>query len=210
MRLLGFVLYLCAVILRYADVHGFKATLGRVYRENEGGLQDEVPACLTECLIAAEDKRFYRHRGIDFYSLARAVYRRATAGERIGGVSTLEQQFVRVLTGRREYSLGRKARELILSTTVESVVPKADIPRLYMVVAYFGWSMNGIHQACRRQGWRLDELSLVQAASLVARLKYPEPEKPSLEQMIKINGRQEYILRELNNRGRETYGTDNV
>jgi membrane peptidoglycan carboxypeptidase len=149
---------------------------------------------LQRALIAAEDWRFFSHGGVDFRALARAAYRNAALRVREGG-STIEQQLVRQITGRRERTVARKVREILIACLVERVIPKIDIPGVYLSVAHFGWQMTGLHQACRRLGVDSAAPTYREAASLMARLKYPEPRIASSDRSLQIVRRVEYILR---------------
>ncbi len=163
---------------------------GRYCRE----LRSQVPSMLVRALLAAEDHRFYRHGGIDLFAVARALWC-FWVRHTIAGGSTIEQQLVRTLTGRYERHIGRKLREMLLACVVSRVVPKAEIPGVYLSVAYFGWQMNGVKQASRRLGFELAHVTPRQAASLVARLKYPEPSEQSWKRRQQIETRTDYILK---------------
>lgn len=64
-----------------------------------------------------------------------------------------------------------------------------------MSVAYFGHGMTGIHAACRRKGFELESCQELQAAEIIARLKYPEPNKACEVKKHKIQKRAAYILK---------------
>jgi membrane peptidoglycan carboxypeptidase len=152
------------------------------------------PSWLVQALlISAEDHRFFYHAGIDFVAVCRAVYRNILLGRK-EGASTIEMQLVRVLTGRYERTLSRKLREAALATLLTTVVPKSDLPALYIQAAYYGWRMNGFMAACRRMNLDPSVMTLWQAASLIARLKYPEPRYAPATRMQQINVRCGYIL----------------
>ena len=80
-----------------------------------------IDPLLVAALIAAEDRRFFRHAGIDFGRTLRAALG-WFLGRRSGGGSTVEQQLVRVLTGRMERTLGRKLREILAAAGVGRVL----------------------------------------------------------------------------------------
>ena len=121
-------------------------------------------------------------------------------GKREGG-STIAMQLVRVITGRYEKTLGRKFAEIVLAVGLTRLVHSADLPRLYLVVAYFGWRMNGLAQAAQRLGINPSGISQVEAANIVARLKYPEPHMPDERRLERIKARAAYIL------GRANFGS---
>lgn len=139
-------------------------------------------------LISGEDHRFFRHYGVDFIAIARALWRRIVWGQR-EGASTIEMQTVRILTGRYERTLRRKLKEILLATLISRVIPKDELPAIHLRIAYFGWKMNGFKQACQRLTVSPSAMPLHQAAALVARLKYPEPRVPSPERVQDISNR---------------------
>jgi membrane peptidoglycan carboxypeptidase len=148
---------------------------------------------LIQVLVGAEDRRFYKHGAIDLIAVARVLWKFLTQ-RKVGGASTLEQQFVRTVTARYEKTFRRKLREILLATLVDTVIPKEDLPGLYLSVAYFGWRMNGIKEACNRLNVSLECMTLEQAASIVARLKYPEPRMASITRIQQIKTRTRYIV----------------
>lgn len=157
-------------------------------------LKHLIPPVLPAMLIIAEDRRFYRHHGLDPIAIGRAAYCLA-ARRQVTGASTIEQQLIRTVTRRYERNARRKIREILLACSVEKVIPKRDIPGVYLSVAYFGWQMTGIQQACRRLGIELAKMTPVQAASIVARLKYPEQEVMTPRRAQQITRRTAYLLR---------------
>lgn len=152
-----------------------------------------ISPALVTMLIAAEDHRFGRHLGVDFVSICRAAWRTIFCGRR-EGASTIAMQLVRVLTGRYERTLRRKLLEMYLAWRMTRYIKQTDIPKLYLFVAYFGWRMNGLVQASRRLNIDLLAVTDLEAASIVARLKYPEPKKYDQTRHGKIQARAMYIL----------------
>jgi penicillin-binding protein 1A len=181
-----------AVLFRnqWRDLRANLLTLHELYVES---LASRIPPILIQALVAAEDRRFYTHGAIDPVAIIRAISRFLTQ-RRIEGASTIEQQFVRTVTARYEKTLRRKLREILLATLVKTVIPKEDLPGVYLSVAYFGWRMNGIKQACNRLNVSLEQMTLEQATSIVARLKYPEPRVASTTRTEQIVTRSRYIL----------------
>lgn len=146
---------------------------------------------LIHALVAAEDRRFFLHFGVDSKGLARALILIFTR-EKIQGASTITQQMVRVITKDYRYSVRRKFKEMCLACVVDKWIPKRTQALIYLGIAYFGWRMNGVTQACQRL--RLaSPLSPSTAASLVARLRYPQPRETTLEYLEKLNRRARYI-----------------
>jgi len=184
---------LLAERLLHEECASLRSTLRAEFRKYSSELRARLPATLVQCLIVAEDHRFYLHGGLDPIAIGRCLIE-APFGRRMAGASTVEQQLVRTLTKRYERSLRRKLREILLASTVSTVIAKADVPGLYLSVAYMGWQMNGIKEACHRFGIALEEMTPRQAASLVARLKYPQPRECSIQRSQQIAGRANHIL----------------
>jgi membrane peptidoglycan carboxypeptidase len=155
-----------------------------------------VSSSLVDALIIAEDRRFYKHAGIDARAIFRAIWSTLFRG-RLQGASTIEQQLVRTITSRYELSLTRKIREFLLSLMVASVYTKQQIAQTYLSLAYFGWQMNGIDQACNRLKYDPHNLTVYQAANVIARIRYPEPEVASQNRKTQIQNRTRFILRKL-------------
>ncbi|MCA9242239.1 MAG: transglycosylase domain-containing protein, partial [Planctomycetales bacterium] len=124
-------------------------------------------------------------------AIVRAAIRTLT-GHREGG-STIAQQLARTLTGRFERSLVRKVKEIRLAIRITKIYEREHIPAYYLSVAYYGWRMNGLSEACRRS--EVDgEMSEENAAGIVARLKYPEPREPSSCRSAQIQRRTRHVI----------------
>lgn len=160
--------------------------------KNESDKLTISPKLIT-MLIIAEDHRFEKHCGVDLVSILRATWRTIFCG-RTEGASTIAMQLVRVLTGRYERTLKRKIQEMYLATQLTKYMNKSDLPKLYLFVAYFGWRMNGITQLSNRLKIDLLKVTDMEAAGIIARLKYPEPQKHDHIRIKKIQKRAEYIL----------------
>lgn len=151
------------------------------------------PNKTIEMLVAGEDHRFYSHPGVDLIAIGRAIWKRYRFSV-IEGASTIEQQLVRVLTGNYERKFKRKFKEIMLATLLSEIASKETLAKIYLTVAYYGWKMNGYKQACIRLNLNPENINKKQAASLVARLKYPEPKEPSLKKSTKISIRTLHII----------------
>lgn len=140
---------------------------------------DEADLCfdpiLFRALIAAEDRRFLFHCGIDPISIGRAAMR-WLFWRRLEGASTLEAQFVRTVSGRREISLRRKLREAAIASAISLLKSKRRIAMAYLEIAYFGFEERGIKFAASALAIDLGKLNVSDACDLVARLKRPSSE----------------------------------
>jgi membrane peptidoglycan carboxypeptidase len=190
MKLFGTLL---AFIGRVLLPHSARQLNSTIRRTNAHRAMRRSPPTLVAALVAGEDHRFYRHKGVDPIAIASALFRLVVRGK-LSGASTIEQQLVRVLTDERERTLRRKLKEILLAAYTSNNYSKSDIAEMYLGVAYFGWGMNGAEEACRYLSIPLPEASRRQAASLIARLKYPQPYALTAERQFLIARRTEHIL----------------
>jgi hypothetical protein len=154
---------------------------------------------IVAAMVIAEDRRFYSHGGTDPVGMCRALFK-TIFKRKIEGGSTIEQQLVRLLTADHRKSLRRKFKEIALATRVHRVLRKEQISVAYVASAYYGWRMNGIKQAARRLSVNLSDPTPEEAAQLVARIRYPEPRRPSARTSMLIAKRQAWIAREIHAR----------
>src|SRR5262245_13808169 len=104
----------------------------------------EIPVHVRNAFIAAEDKRFLQHRGIDERALIRAFIGNLTQSGRPQGGSTITQQLVKNLLVGDDLSYERKMREMIVAARVERVLSKDEILELYLNSVFLGRGSWGI------------------------------------------------------------------
>jgi hypothetical protein len=127
---------------------------------------------VTKAVIAAEDSRFFCHRGVDLFAMARAAYK--TALGRLQGGSTLVQQLIRRILGWYEVTSERKFFELLLAVRLAEGWPSRLLLWAHLQSAYFGhfaYGIDGVAEALYSRP--AQDLSLSQAAVVAASLKYP-------------------------------------
>ena len=130
-----------------------------------------------------EDRRFYQHAGFDLRCIPR-VLRQVVTFKRIGGVSTIEQQLVRTILSRRERTIRRKSREVLLAWILSHRKPKRAILRTYLATAYFGYKLRGCDEASQLIfGRPAGELNSEQAAVIASMLVYPLPKSVKLSDL---------------------------
>jgi membrane peptidoglycan carboxypeptidase len=151
------------------------------------------PIIAQQLLISGEDHRHAIHPGFDPIAISRAIWRRLTSN-RIEGASTIEQQIVRVITGNYQRTVRRKVKEIVLAFFVAQSFPKSILPSIYLSIAYYGWRMNGFSRACARLGMLTNSLTIIEAANLVARLKYPEAQVAPDTRKNQIARRTKHLL----------------
>ncbi len=92
---------------------------------------DRMPRLLKQAVLAVEDTRFHEHGGVDPKGMARAALSMLTGGRR-QGASTITQQLVRTMLLTHEFSVERKAKEIVLALKVEDALPKDRILEIYL------------------------------------------------------------------------------
>src|SRR5499426_3881122 len=134
----------------------------------------DIPEHVQEAFIAAEDKRFYQHKGIDERGLIRAFIGNLASSGRPQGGSTITQQIVKNLLVGEDLTYERKIREMIVASRVEQTLSKAEILELYLNSVYLGRSSWGIELAARSYfGKPAKELTVEEGALLAGLTKGP-------------------------------------
>jgi len=157
---------------------------------------DDIPEQFIKALLAAEDDRFFRHRGVDFTGLMRAVSELALTGEKGSGGSTLTMQVARNYFLSLERTFMRKFNEILLAVKIERALEKEEIFELYFNRVFLGHRSYGFEAAAQvYYGTTIGELSLAQHAMLAGIPKAPSRNNPisgpqgSLERRNWILGR---------------------
>jgi penicillin-binding protein 1C len=173
-RITAFVVILLAVtwlVMRFSPYPELKTFLARpcsvrYYDRNglllqitplAGGLRREkpetIPAELKDVFVFAEDRRFYRHFGVDALALCRAFVQNARSGRKVSGASTITMQLARLIAdeaqGTRNQGLGRKVAEAINALRLETRLSKNEILELYLNSLPFGFNTEGVTSAAR-------------------------------------------------------------
>ena len=149
---------------------------------------------LEKLLISGEDHRFHYHIGFDIIAMIRACRNRIIKNK-FEGASTINQQIVRVITNKYEKTLKRKIKEILLATTLCEIVPRKNIPSIYLFIAYYGNNMFCLEDVLKkREVAESDTLSDDLAAEIVAMIKYPIIEKGNQKRITQIELRKRHLL----------------
>jgi len=151
-------------------------TLAEIYEENREVVQiEDIPKDLQNATVAIEDERFFRHLGVDFRGIARALYQNLRTGRVVQGGSTITQQLARNIYLTREKRLSRKLQEIVLALQLERNYSKQQILEHYLNQVYYGSGAYGVQTASRVYfDKNVKDLTLAECA-LLAGL----PQKPS-------------------------------
>jgi penicillin-binding protein 1A len=148
-----------------------------VFEENQRRVwvgRAEIPEHVQNAFLAAEDRRFYQHKGIDERGLIRAFIGNLARSGRVQGGSTISQQIVKNLLVGEDLTYERKIREMIVASRVEHALSKAEILELYLNSIYLGRNSWGIEMAARSYfGKPATELTLEEGALLAGLTKGP-------------------------------------
>ena len=134
----------------------------------------DIPDSVQKAFIAAEDRRFFQHHGVDERGIIRAFIGNLAEPGRPQGGSTITQQVVKNLLVGEDVTYERKIREMIVASRVESTLSKQEILELYLNSAYLGRGSWGVEMAARSYfGKSAKTLSLGEGAMLAGLLKGP-------------------------------------
>lgn len=144
--------------------------------------EDKIPERVKQAFIAAEDKHFYSHPGIDFMGITRAVltnFKNYAQGKRLVGASTITQQVAKNFLLSSERSLTRKIKEAVLAYRISKAFSKEHVLELYLNEIYLGNRAYGVAAAALNYfGKALSELTLEETAYLAALPKGPNNYNP--------------------------------
>jgi penicillin-binding protein 1A len=136
---------------------------------------DQVPQVVIDAVLAAEDREFFTHGGVDPWGTARALVSDLRDEGSTQGGSTITQQYVKNVYLSSERTFSRKIKEAVLSIKLEQQLTKQQILERYLNTVYFGRGAYGIGAAVRTYfGHDLSKITLPEAAYLAGLIRSPE------------------------------------
>jgi membrane peptidoglycan carboxypeptidase len=111
---------------------------------------DDVPSIFVNAIISVEDKRFYSHRGVDLFSITRAVFTDLKTHDLTEGGSTITQQIAKNLYFTQEKHFTRKIAEVFVASDIEKQYSKDQILEIYINTNFYGSGYYGIYDASMR------------------------------------------------------------
>jgi penicillin-binding protein 1A len=165
----------------------------------------DIPKNLQQAVIAAEDDEFYKHRGVNFVSTARAAFRNVLMGKR-EGASTITQQTVKNLYGRPVTNLKAKFDEAINAFKMERKYSKDEILEFYLNQFHVTGNGRGVGVAAKYYfDKEVHELTLTEAAFIAGSVKGPERYNPFTKRAVPAQQRakadakvrKNYVLRRM-------------
>lgn len=158
-----------------------KVLLARLSTENREPVSiDRIPPVMQHAIIDIEDSRFYRHSGVDFRGIVRALWMNLRGGDIRGqGGSTLTQQLAREVYLNKSKTLSRKIKEALLAVQIERSWTKQQILETYLNQYYFGSGAYGVQSAARVYFDKdVKDLTLPEAAMIAGLAQAPSALSP--------------------------------
>jgi 1A family penicillin-binding protein len=152
------------------------------WRGDQQGLTraDAVSPYLVDAVVATEDRRFFRHFGLDLRGLARAAVVNWRAGDTVQGGSSITQQVAKLIFFDNERTLERKIKEVPAALALELKFSKSEILSIYLNRAYLGAGATGFEAASQRYfGKSAVEVDPAEAAMLAGLLRAPSRFAPT-------------------------------
>ena len=143
---------------------------------------DAIPAQLAQAFMAAEDRNFFKHGGVDVQGLGRAMVKNvfnAVRGRRFEGGSTITQQVAKNVLLTNDATIGRKLKEALVAQRMEATLPKERILELYLNEIWLGYRSYGVGAAAYNYfGKSISDLTLAESAYLASLPKGPDNYHP--------------------------------
>jgi penicillin-binding protein 1A len=156
-----------------------------------------IPRALQDAFVAAEDKNFWGHGGVDKEAIVRAIKKNLMTGELKEGASTITQQVAKTFLLTPERKFTRKIKEAILSMRIETLLTKEQILYLYLNQIYLGSSAYGVEAASRTYfNKHVEDLTLAECAMLAGLAKAPSVNSPK-RNLTKALDRRAYVLKRM-------------
>ncbi len=195
-------------LIMYADGAGEPVAVfnGMAFEMRDDRPLSDYPPLLIEAVLLMEDRRFYRHRGVDLQAIIRAAWWNTRHGSIAQGGSTLTQQLARSRYLTREPTFSRKVKEAALALALEATLSKREILERYLNEVYLGQQgtleVHGMAAASRFYlGKEPGALRPAEAALLVGLIRSPNTASP-LVSPRRARKRRDLVLRRLREEGR--------
>ena len=157
---------------------------------------DEIPDTVVQAFIAAEDRRFYEHSGVDYRSIARATVANVTSGGVVEGASTITQQLARIAFLDQDRSFQRKFKEAILARELEKELGKEKVLERYLNLVYLGSGAYGVADAAWVYfGKTVDKLTVAETALIAGMAPAPSVYSPKENPELAREQRDKVIYR---------------
>ena len=155
---------------------------------------EQIPKPLVNAFIAAEDADFFKHKGVDYKGILRAMFKNFLAGRIVQGGSTITQQVTKTFFLTPKRSLTRKLKEVAYAFGLEQNLTKEEILALYLNNIYLGNGAYGVEAAADSYfNKRVEQLNLAEVAMMAGLVKAPSRYSP-VNNLKRAKDRQAYVL----------------
>ncbi|MBI5416430.1 PBP1A family penicillin-binding protein [Candidatus Poribacteria bacterium] len=170
--------YKPSLVTRIYDING--EVIGEFFEEKRILVPlRKIPKHMVQALIATEDSEFYKHKGINFKGIFRAIVNDIIHMGAVQGGSSITQQLVKNIFLSREKTIARKIKEIMLSLQIEREYSKDEILEIYLNHIYFGSGAYGVEAASRVYfGKHIEDLPLEECAILAGLPRAPQNYSP--------------------------------
>jgi len=172
--------------------------IAALYKENRMPVMlEQMSEPVIQAVLAAEDRRFYEHNGVDLRRISAAMLANLRRGRIVQGASTITQQVVRGAVLDRSKTYGRKFREAWLSHRLEEKFGKPAILQAYLNHVYFGEGNYGVQAAALGYfGKPASDLNAAEAATLASLINRPSGWEIR-KNPTRIRDRRDWVLRQM-------------
>jgi penicillin-binding protein 1A len=161
------------------DADGNEIALFREFETSIPVERADIPQVLKDAVVAAEDRSFYQHGGVDLRGTLRALWADVRSGGAVQGGSTITQQYVKNAYTGNEQSISRKIHEAILASQLDRQLSKEDILFKYLSTIYLGEGAYGVGAAAETYFRKpVSQLTLSEAALLAGLIPAPSRYSP--------------------------------
>ncbi len=162
---------------------------------------NDIPQYMEQAVISIEDKRFYTHKGVDWYRTVGAFFNMFLGMRNDFGGSTITQQLIKNLTKQDDVTVQRKLLEIFQALELEKKYDKQDIMQWYLNVVYYGEGSYGVQAAAQTYfGKDIQDLDLAECAAIAGITNLPTYYDPFYS-LANNKERQEIILHEMYKQG---------
>lgn len=162
---------------------------------------EDIPQDLIHAAVAIEDKRFFEHQGVDWFTTAKACVNMFLGGSSTFGGSTITQQLIKNVTMDDDVTVRRKVQEIFRALQFEDRYTKEEVLEWYLNTIYLGEGCAGVQSAARTYfGKDVSNLTTAECASLIGITNNPSLYDPYIS-MERNRKRQLIILSEMHEQG---------
>ncbi len=166
---------------------------------------DKIPKSMKDAMVAIEDKRFYDHQGVDWFSTFGAATKLFVKGGGSGGGSTLTQQLIKNITGESQVSLTRKVKEIFSAINLEKKYSKDQILEAYLNVVNYGSGCQGVQAAANLYFNKdISQCDIAECAAIAGITKSPSYYSPLISEKTRENNkiRQQTVIQAMYDQGK--------